>query len=143
MEAGKALENERQLPPVTRCAAPLAGQARFLGAPLLPRLKPALLSAGSSNCGSARPQLVVRAEGSDSKSPMDSLGNVWVERGAMLAFLSIFAVELSTGEGVLQKAGLTTPLPGVATALTIPVLGLIAYNLYKIFVVGYESKRPE
>uniref|UniRef100_A0A0D9XJC6 Stress enhanced protein 1 n=1 Tax=Leersia perrieri TaxID=77586 RepID=A0A0D9XJC6_9ORYZ len=44
--------------------------------------------------------------------------DVWLSRGAMLGFVAAIAVELTTGKGVLQNVGLTSPVPTVALALT-------------------------
>ncbi|KAF2913445.1 stress enhanced protein 1, chloroplastic isoform X1 [Oryza sativa Japonica Group] len=44
--------------------------------------------------------------------------DVWLSRGAMLGFVAAITVELTTGKGVLQNVGLTSPVPTVALALT-------------------------
>ncbi|XP_052169475.1 stress enhanced protein 1, chloroplastic-like isoform X2 [Oryza glaberrima] len=44
--------------------------------------------------------------------------DVWLSRGAMIGFVAAITVELTTGKGVLQNVGLTSPVPTVALALT-------------------------
>ncbi|KAG0570099.1 hypothetical protein KC19_6G138500 [Ceratodon purpureus] len=45
--------------------------------------------------------------------------DTWIGRAAMLGFVAAIGVEISTGKGVLESAGLPTPVPPL-------VLGLIA-----------------
>lgn len=59
--------------------------------------------------------------------------DVWLSRGAMLGFVGVVAVELTTGKGVLQNVGLTAPLPTVALALT-GVVGV--FTAFLIFQSG-------
>lgn len=44
--------------------------------------------------------------------------NVWLGRIAMVGFAVAISVEISTGKGLLENFGLTTPLPTMALALT-------------------------
>ncbi|PUZ39426.1 hypothetical protein GQ55_9G306900 [Panicum hallii var. hallii] len=57
--------------------------------------------------------------------------DVWLSRGAMLGFVGAVAVELSTGKGVLENAGLTAPLPTVALALTCVVGVFVAFIIFQ------------
>ncbi|KAF7053663.1 hypothetical protein CFC21_061528 [Triticum aestivum] len=50
--------------------------------------------------------------------------DVWLSRGAMLAFFGAVGVELTTGKGVLQNVGLMAPLPALALGLT-GVVGVV------------------
>ncbi|CAM0958484.1 unnamed protein product [Alopecurus aequalis] len=59
--------------------------------------------------------------------------DVWLSRGAMLAFFGAVGVELTTGKGVLQNVGLIAPLPALALGLT-GVVGVI--TAFLIFQSG-------
>ncbi|CAN6288281.1 unnamed protein product [Urochloa humidicola] len=62
--------------------------------------------------------------------------DVWLSRGAMLGFVGVVAVELTTGKGVLENVGLTAPLPTVALALT-GVVGV--FTAFIIFQSGAQD----
>ncbi|CAN6283126.1 unnamed protein product [Urochloa humidicola] len=62
--------------------------------------------------------------------------DVWLSRGAMLGFVGVVAVELTTGKGVLENVGLTAPLPTVALALT-GVVGI--FTAFIIFQSGTQD----
>ncbi|TKV93858.1 hypothetical protein SEVIR_9G256800v4 [Setaria viridis] len=62
--------------------------------------------------------------------------DVWLSRGAMLGFVGVVAVELTTGKGVLQNVGLTAPLPTVALGLT-GVVGI--FTAFIIFQSGSQD----
>ncbi|KAF0892729.1 hypothetical protein E2562_017697 [Oryza meyeriana var. granulata] len=61
-----------------------------------------------------RRSLTVRCEQGAKGGGLD----VWLSRGAMLGFVGAITVELTTGKGVLQNVGLTSPVPTLALALT-------------------------
>ncbi|KAI9159981.1 hypothetical protein LWI28_003971 [Acer negundo] len=44
--------------------------------------------------------------------------DVWLGRLAMVGFAMAISVEISTGKGLLENFGLTSPLPTVALAVT-------------------------
>ncbi|CAN6305289.1 unnamed protein product [Urochloa humidicola] len=62
--------------------------------------------------------------------------DVWLSRGAMLGFVGLVAVELTTGKGLLENVGLTAPLPTVALALT-GVVGV--FTAFIIFQSGTQE----
>nr|CAB3499724.1 unnamed protein product [Digitaria exilis] len=62
--------------------------------------------------------------------------DMWLSRGAMLGFVGVVAVEVTTGKGVLQNVGLTAPLPTVALALT-GVVGV--FTAFLIFQSGSQD----
>ncbi|CAN6311247.1 unnamed protein product [Urochloa humidicola] len=62
--------------------------------------------------------------------------DVWLSRGAMLGFVGVVAVELTTGKGLLENVGLTAPLPTVALALT-AVVGV--FTAFIIFQSGTQD----
>ncbi|CAN6283125.1 unnamed protein product [Urochloa humidicola] len=83
----------------------------------------------------ARPRaLIVRCE-QGAKGGGGGL-DVWLSRGAMLGFVGVVAVELTTGKGVLENVGLTAPLPTVALALT-GVVGI--FTAFIIFQSGTQD----
>ncbi|OEL32887.1 hypothetical protein BAE44_0006094 [Dichanthelium oligosanthes] len=85
----------------------------------------------------ARPRaLSVRCEQGDKGGGGGSGLDVWLSRGAMLGFVGVVAVELTTGKGVLQNVGLTAPLPTVALALT-GVVGV--FTAFLIFQSGSQD----
>ncbi|GMH18148.1 hypothetical protein Nepgr_019989 [Nepenthes gracilis] len=69
----------------------------------------------------ARPVLVRCEQSTERKSGF----NVWLGRLAMVGFAVAISVEISTGKGLLENFGLTTPLPTVALALT-ALVGVLA-----------------
>ncbi|EFJ06327.1 LHC-related protein, partial [Selaginella moellendorffii] len=68
--------------------------------------------------------LIVKCEQGASSSAGGEVG-IWVGRFAMLGFVGTLAVEIGTGKGLLETAGLTTPAPIPALAVA-GVLGVIA-----------------
>ncbi|XP_058769495.1 stress enhanced protein 1, chloroplastic-like [Vicia villosa] len=44
--------------------------------------------------------------------------DVWLGRGAMIGFAVAITVEITSGKGLLENFGLTSPLPTVALAVT-------------------------
>ncbi|CAL4916523.1 unnamed protein product [Urochloa decumbens] len=91
-------------------------------------------SAALASRRNARPRaLSVRCEqGAKGGGGLD----VWLSRGAMLGFVGVVAVELTTGKGVLENVGLTAPLPTVALALT-GVVGV--FTAFIIFQSGSQD----
>eukprot|EP00252_Welwitschia_mirabilis_P007570 TRINITY_DN1906_c0_g1_i1.p1 TRINITY_DN1906_c0_g1~~TRINITY_DN1906_c0_g1_i1.p1 ORF type:complete len:167 (+),score=12.91 TRINITY_DN1906_c0_g1_i1:293-793(+) len=57
--------------------------------------------------------------------------DIWLGRVAMLGFVAAVAIEITTGKGLLQNIGLTTPLPTVALALTLAVGAWIVYSIIR------------
>ncbi|XP_015697270.1 stress enhanced protein 1, chloroplastic-like [Oryza brachyantha] len=79
---------------------------------------------GSTRRRSAR-SLTVRCEQGAKGGGGGGGLDVWLSRGAMLGFVGAVTVELTTGKGVLQNVGLTSPVPTLALALT-GVVGVAA-----------------
>ncbi|KAI5060097.1 hypothetical protein GOP47_0024517 [Adiantum capillus-veneris] len=71
---------------------------------------------------------VARCEVSEEKS--NSL-DIWLGRAAMLGFVSVVSVEVATGKGVLENAGLVAPLPTLALALTAVVGVVVAFGIFR------------
>ncbi|CAM0958486.1 unnamed protein product [Alopecurus aequalis] len=112
-------------------ATPGNGVSRMsvTSASFAPRDKAAL---GLVNRRSARlKSLSIRCEQGSSKGGPGL--DVWLSRGAMLAFFGAVGVELTTGKGVLQNVGLIAPLPALALGLT-GVVGVI--TAFLIFQSG-------
>ncbi|XP_021750786.1 stress enhanced protein 1, chloroplastic-like [Chenopodium quinoa] len=61
--------------------------------------------------------------------------DVWLGRIAMIGFAVAITVEVSTGKGLLENFGLTSPLPTVALAVT----GLVGV-LTAVFIFQSASK---
>ncbi|KAL2939305.1 Stress enhanced protein 1 chloroplastic [Bienertia sinuspersici] len=61
--------------------------------------------------------------------------DVWLGRIAMIGFAVAISVEVSTGKGLLENFGLTSPLPTVALAVT----GLVGV-LTAVFIFQSASK---
>ncbi|KAK4860400.1 hypothetical protein QYF36_022957 [Acer negundo] len=61
--------------------------------------------------------------------------DVWLGRLAMVGFAMAISVEISTGKGLLENFGLTSPLPTVALAVT----GLVGV-LTAVFIFQSASK---
>ncbi|XP_057546042.1 stress enhanced protein 1, chloroplastic [Amaranthus tricolor] len=61
--------------------------------------------------------------------------DVWLGRIAMVGFAVAITVEISTGKGLLENFGLTSPLPTVALAVT----GLVGV-LTAVFIFQSASK---
>ncbi|XP_027366404.1 stress enhanced protein 1, chloroplastic [Abrus precatorius] len=57
--------------------------------------------------------------------------DVWLGRLAMVSFAIAITVEISTGKGLLENFGLTTPLPTVALAVTALVGILMAFFIFQ------------
>ncbi|PIA56619.1 hypothetical protein AQUCO_00700755v1 [Aquilegia coerulea] len=57
--------------------------------------------------------------------------DVWLGRLAMVGFAVAIGVEISTGKGVLENFGLTSPLPTVALAVTALVGVLTAIFIFQ------------
>ncbi|KAJ4716253.1 stress enhanced protein 1, chloroplastic [Melia azedarach] len=57
--------------------------------------------------------------------------DVWLGRLAMVGFAVAITVEISTGKGLLENFGLTTPLPTVALAVTALVGVLTAVFIFQ------------
>ncbi|XWS62945.1 hypothetical protein CRYUN_Cryun06bG0054200 [Craigia yunnanensis] len=57
--------------------------------------------------------------------------DVWLGRFAMVGFAVAITVEISTGKGLLENFGLTTPLPTVALAVTALVGVLTAIFIFQ------------
>ncbi|GLJ42874.1 hypothetical protein SUGI_0888740 [Cryptomeria japonica] len=56
--------------------------------------------------------------------------SVWLGRIAMLSFAAAITVEITTGKGLLQNIGLTSPLPTVSLGLTAAIGILTAYFIF-------------
>ncbi|CAN6293673.1 unnamed protein product, partial [Urochloa humidicola] len=134
-------------------SVPLSAPPPFMAHPLLsasPRFRLAAAAAGNgvprlsvtssrptarASRRNARPRaLSVRCE-QGAKGGGGGL-DVWLSRGAMLGFVGVVAVELTTGKGVLENVGLTAPLPTVALALT-GVVGI--FTAFIIFQSGTQD----
>ncbi|KAL8239497.1 hypothetical protein R6Q59_016064 [Mikania micrantha] len=57
--------------------------------------------------------------------------DVWLGRAAMVGFAVAISVEISTGKGLLENFGLTSPLPTVALAVTALVGVLTAVFIFQ------------
>ncbi|KAI3827979.1 hypothetical protein L1987_02068 [Smallanthus sonchifolius] len=57
--------------------------------------------------------------------------DVWLGRTAMVGFAVAISVEISTGKGLLENFGLTSPLPTVALAVTALVGVLTAVFIFQ------------
>ncbi|KAI3704060.1 hypothetical protein L1987_74267 [Smallanthus sonchifolius] len=57
--------------------------------------------------------------------------DVWLGRTAMVGFAVAISVEISTGKGLLENFGLTSPLPTVALAVTALVGVLTAIFIFQ------------
>lgn len=57
--------------------------------------------------------------------------DVWLGRTAMVGFAVAISVEISTGKGLLENFGLTSPLPTVALAVTVLVGVLTAIFIFQ------------
>ncbi|XP_076951294.1 stress enhanced protein 1, chloroplastic-like [Bidens hawaiensis] len=57
--------------------------------------------------------------------------DVWLGRAAMVGFAVAISVEISTGKGLLENFGLTSPLPTVALAVTVLVGVLTAVFIFQ------------
>ncbi|XP_071729957.1 stress enhanced protein 1, chloroplastic-like [Rutidosis leptorrhynchoides] len=57
--------------------------------------------------------------------------DVWLGRTAMIGFAVAISVEVSTGKGLLENFGLTSPLPTVALAVTALVGVLTAIFIFQ------------
>nr|XP_043627693.1 stress enhanced protein 1, chloroplastic [Erigeron canadensis] len=66
------------------------------------------------------------------QSSKDGSGlDVWLGRTAMMGFAAAITVEVSTGKGLLENFGLTSPLPTVALAVTALVGVLTAIFIFQ------------
>ncbi|PWA47774.1 chlorophyll a/b binding protein domain-containing protein [Artemisia annua] len=66
------------------------------------------------------------------QSSKDGSGlDVWLGRTAMIGFAVAISVEISTGKGLLENFGLTSPLPTVALAVTALVGVLTAIFIFQ------------
>ncbi|RAL39660.1 unnamed protein product [Cuscuta campestris] len=61
--------------------------------------------------------------------------DIWLGRFAMIGFAVAISVEISTGKGLLENFGLTSPLPTVALAVT-TLVGILA----TVFIFQSASK---
>ncbi|XP_020522742.1 stress enhanced protein 1, chloroplastic isoform X2 [Amborella trichopoda] len=59
-----------------------------------------------------------------------SLG-IWLGRLAMVGFAAAITVEISTGRGLLENFGLSTPVPTVALVVTAVVVVLTAFFIFQ------------
>ncbi|KAJ1257048.1 hypothetical protein BS78_K229500 [Paspalum vaginatum] len=107
-------------------ASPAVGN----GVPAWLSVTSARASARGSRMSSRARSLSVRCEQGAKGGGGGGL-DVWLSRGAMLGFVGVVAVELTTGKGVLQNVGLTAPLPAVALALTGVVGVLTAFLIFQ------------
>jgi len=57
--------------------------------------------------------------------------DIWLGRIAMLSFAAAITIEVTTGKGVLQNIGLTSPLPTVSLALVTVVGVLVAFLIFR------------
>lgn len=57
--------------------------------------------------------------------------DIWLGRIAMLSFAAAITIEITTGKGVLQNIGLTSPLPTVALGLVTAVGVFFAFNIFR------------
>ncbi|OAY81567.1 Stress enhanced protein 1, chloroplastic [Ananas comosus] len=57
--------------------------------------------------------------------------DVWLGRLAMVGFATAITVEISTGKGLLENFGFTTPLPTLALAVTALVGVLAAFFIFQ------------
>eukprot|EP01018_Ginkgo_biloba_P039718 Gb_32155 [translate_table: standard] len=57
--------------------------------------------------------------------------DIWLGRIAMISFAAAITVEITTGKGLLQNFGLTSPLPTAALALTVLVGVLTAFFIFQ------------
>ncbi|KAG9155623.1 hypothetical protein Leryth_017035 [Lithospermum erythrorhizon] len=107
--------------------APLCGRLFATGSPLL------IQKASFSRSWSSRSaSLSVRCEqGTKEGNGVD----VWLGRLAMIGFAAAISVEITTGKGLLENFGLTSPLPTVALAVT----GLVGV-LTAIFIFQSASE---
>ncbi|KAJ4962435.1 hypothetical protein NE237_022374 [Protea cynaroides] len=112
---------------------PLGNIARAItsfarGSPLLWRIpsqvKPACKAASIS----------IRCEQQGSKEGSGGL-DVWLGRLAMIGFAVAITVEVTTGKGLLENFGLTSPLPTFALAIT-ALVGILT----AVFIIQSASK---
>lgn len=57
--------------------------------------------------------------------------DIWLGRIAMLSFAAAITIEITTGKGVLQNIGLTSPLPTVSLGLVTAVGIFFAFNIFR------------
>lgn len=57
--------------------------------------------------------------------------DIWLGRAAMLGFVGALGVEIFSGKGLLEAAGLATPAPNVALALTAVVGVVTAFGIFQ------------
>lgn len=57
--------------------------------------------------------------------------DTWLGRAAMLGFVSVVAIETATGKGVLEMAGLETPLPTWALGFMAAVGVVTAFKIFR------------
>ncbi|GMY38527.1 stress enhanced protein 1, chloroplastic [Fagus crenata] len=69
----------------------------------------------------------IRCEQSTESNSLD----VWLGRLAMIGFAVAISVEITTGKGLLENFGLTSPLPTVALAVTALVGVLTAVFIFQ------------
>ncbi|KAL4598430.1 hypothetical protein ACB092_11G059400 [Castanea dentata] len=116
--------------PKTSCATPrlplsklsLYGSVFATGSPLLIR----------QTCYQKQPAgkamlLPIRCE----QGTQDNSSDVWLGRFAMIGFAVAITVEVTTGKGLLENFGLTSPLPTVALAVTALVGVLTAVFIFQ------------
>ncbi|KAJ8450996.1 hypothetical protein Cgig2_032621 [Carnegiea gigantea] len=89
---------------------------------LLARSSARLKAAAKANSASIRCQ-----QSANESNNLD----VWLGRLAMVGFAVAISVEISTGKGLLENFGLTTPLPTVALAVTVLVGVLTAVFIFQ------------
>ncbi|KAK9049165.1 hypothetical protein SSX86_031868 [Deinandra increscens subsp. villosa] len=102
---------------------PLVGTTFIRGSPLV-------------ICGTRHQKALVRKATAFSvrceQSSKDGNGlDVWLGRTAMIGFAAAISVEVSTGKGLLENFGLTSPLPTVALAVTALVGVLTAVFIFQ------------
>ncbi|KAK1430320.1 hypothetical protein QVD17_12977 [Tagetes erecta] len=87
-------------------------------------------------CGTHHQKVEVRKATSFSvrceQNSKDANGlDVWLGRTAMIGFAVAISVEISTGKGLLENFGLSSPLPTVALAVTVLVGVLTAVFIFQ------------
>ncbi|KAH9655900.1 Stress enhanced protein 1 [Citrus sinensis] len=92
------------------------------GSPLLWRISP------QRKCLQKATSVTIRCEqGTKGRNSLD----VWLGRLAMVGFAVAISVEISTGKGLLENFGLTSPLPTAALAVTALVGVLTAVFIFQ------------
>ncbi|XP_024959268.1 stress enhanced protein 1, chloroplastic [Cynara cardunculus var. scolymus] len=111
------------VPQFPSSALPRIGTSFICGSPLV-------------MCGAYHQKVLVRKAAAFSvrceQSSKDGNGlDVWLGRIAMVGFAVAISVEISTGKGLLENFGLSSPLPTVALAVTALVGVLTAIFIFQ------------